>query len=422
MAHITKNEKLINAVVALIIILNTFGVPLGRLLHVPSIIFTAAPIALLFIVNCKVYSGKLNVNKTLRVYLYIVIAVTLAHVIKSFTNDSVGIGDQEIKYVIYFLAFLFAVSLVDSQNWKIVEFSFVGISAFLVIDALRNVRPVVSRGLRIYNVTNFTLLDKAYYTVILTITVVFMLTNLILKKKSTRSKKILSILCILSFSAVNLIIIQSKLFIVSLAVTGILMAVIARGSIKRNVIFILFILFFSAVSIVIIFPELVPDYIYIFINRYLGLFEAIVTKMERYVRMTSTYVHRRTIYEFAFGLCKDNPILGIGFGNYKIYAFMNSELLGDVYQTESSYLNILVEGGLLYFLAHMFFLVGMIRRLIKKLRHNKNDLILMKMLFVLITYIVLNIGNDFFNMTYWIVLSFVYKISKCEMENVKGRI
>ena len=416
------NQRVIHIIIVLMIVFNTFGASLSQVLSIPSLVFTGLPIIMLVCLSIYMNKSRLRIAREIEWYLVVAIGIFIVHLIKYLAGFSVRFGGAEIKYIIYFIAFVFTLSVINIDDWNAVEISFVGISIFLCLDALHCVGQVVSKGLRIYNVTNFTFLDKAYYTVILTITVIFMLSDLLINKGKVKLfRKIALLFCIVIFSLVNVVIVQSKLFIIALATMALAMALFSKGAIRRRIVLILCLAVFTAIVIFTFFSNIVPDYIYIFLNRYFGLFGNIIAKMQLFARLSSTYVHRSTIYKYALKVFLGNFIFGVGFGNYRIYASANSELLGDVFQTESSYLGILVEGGVIYFLAHMIFLADILIKLCKGIRKNKNDLYLMKMLFVAIAYIILNTGNDFYNATYWIVFAFIYRASEDKMEELKIR-
>ena len=184
MEHSKVNNQWINLVVILTIILNTFGAPLSRLTHIPSIVFTGIPVVLLGGIAYFITNGKMVVKKEIRVYLCIICLTLLIHTLKSVFKPEIGFGDYELKYVIYFFIFILGTVVLGEENFKAVEISFIGISLFLSVDAIMHVREITSQGLGIYNVMNVTLLDKSYYTCMLSLSVVFLVVDFFSERKN----------------------------------------------------------------------------------------------------------------------------------------------------------------------------------------------------------------------------------------------
>lgn len=144
--------------------------------------------------------------------------------------------------------------------------------------------------------------------------------------------RIVSLVLMVFFGAINIVLIQSKLFILVLAATIFVLYFFTNGTPKK------FVRSFSLVAVLLIvvafvfYPQIIPDYIYVFLNRYLGVFGDAVSSITAYDRYTTTYSMRGTVYDFAFDLFLNHPLFGVGFGNYKNYAIENAGLLGGVTQ------------------------------------------------------------------------------------------
>lgn len=401
---INKNG-VINLVVLLTIILNVYGAALSRMYNLPTIVFTAIPLVLLFMCLCIFNKGLLQVDSNIKGLLYINLFVFICHMLLC------GVGSNEIKYFLYFIVFLVVNSLVSKQNWKIVEIALVGIGVFLSLDALQYLPDLISRGVRIYNVANSTILDKSVYTLVLTLAFICLLVNC-LDKNLIKTARIVSLVLMVFFGAINIVLIQSKLFILVLTATIFVLYFFTNDTPKK------FVRSFSLVAVLLIvvafvfYPQIIPDYIYVFLNRYLGVFGDAVSSITAYDRYTTTYSMRGTVYDFAFDLFLNHPLFGVGFGNYKIYAIENAGLLGGVTQTESSMMNVLVEGGAIYFVTHLALLLLLLQRIIRVKKKDSENLLYTKLLVILIAYVILNTGNDFYNVLYWVILGYIYKLTK----------
>ena len=402
--------KVVNTVVLLTLLFDVFGAYLGSVIGIPSITFTAIPLILFAICIFVFNKGKIQIDSTLKVFFFVNLAVMVFHILFC------GLGNNEIKYFLYIVVFIIIYTLLDKENWNIIEISLVGISLFMAIDALRYLPLMISRGLRIYNVYSNTILDKSVYTLILTLAFICELINFVdINKGSSKIVRIVHLLLMIFIGAVNLIVIQSKLFVVVLVVSLFVLYFFVNSKPKKIVRSVLIVALSLLIIVFVFFPQIIPDYIYVFFNRYFGLFGDAVEGIRAYSRYESTYNMRGTVYTHSFQLLLDNPILGIGFGNYRTHALENADQLNGVVQTESSMLNILVEGGIVYFSFHIILLIVMLKGVIRANKRNRGDLFFTKMLLILIALIILNIGNDFYNIFYWLFLGFIYKIQKQQM-------
>lgn len=405
-AKALKRTSTINIVVVLTMVLNVYGAALSRLYNVPTMIFTALPLALLFLCLFVFDKGMLNIDKNLKALLYINLAIFMLHLVFC------GFGDNEIKYILYFAVFLIVKSIVKRENWKAVEIGLVGIALYLSFDALRYLPDMLSRGVRIYNVANNTILDKSVYTLVPTLAFVCLIVNFLDRNIEMKKwQRTVTLILMLFFAGIDLVLIQSKLFILVMIATICILYFFTNGSPKKFVRTFLLLVVIALVIVFAFFPQIIPDYIYVFLNKYLGVFGSAVSRVQAYDRYTSTYDMRGNVYKFAFNLFLNHPLLGVGFGNYKIYAAENAYFLGGVKQTESSLMNILVEGGLLYFATHISLLLLLLARIIKAKKKYPNDMLYIKFLIIVVAYTILNAGNDFYNVLYWMILGFVYKLS-----------
>ncbi len=412
MEHSKSLKKVIDIILVSTILLNVFGAPIAKKFNLPTFFITAIPLIFLFTINLKIKQGKLDIRKNIKFYIVISVFVCILHILKSIIKSEIGLGNNEFKYLLYILTFLTTSSVIKIENWYAVEFSLIGISLFLSFDALQYLPLMISTGTRIYNVTNYTLLDKPVYTLILTLTVVCLLINILERKRSNRKiSKYLMILLALFLSGINIVLIQSKLFVLVLTVVFFLLFLFVNKISRKNVFLFFLLVFAGVITCFLIFPKYVPDYIYIFLNRYLGIFNNVVSNIQAYDRYAATYHYRNAIYMYSFNLFLNNFFVGVGFGNYKKYAVLNSLLLNGVIQTESSYMNLLVEGGIIYFSLHMSFLFSLFCKLWKKQYYNEKTLYSLKMFLLLISYFILNTGNDFYSIQYWIILAFIYQVA-----------
>ena len=402
-----SSNKMTSFAVALTIFLNVYGAVLSKNYGIPSAVFTAIPLMLLFGCVCAFHNSKIRIDKNLKIFLIFNVVIFGIHLI------FYGMGSNEIKYFLYICTFFVSLEIASEDGWKTIEDVLILVSLLLSLDALRYVPAMLAKGFRIYNVTSSTLLDKAVYTLVLTLTVVLLLVKLF-ENKSTQGKlkKTLYVILIIAYSVVNIVVVQSKLFVMTLCSTILILYFFSQGKSKKKVRSFVVVVAIGLIVLFYAFPDKIPDYIYVFLNRYTGAFGEKISTIQAYNKYTVTYEMRNTIYNYALGLFFKHPVFGIGFGNYQLYAKQNATLLGGVTQTESSMMSLLVEGGILYVIMHAWLLIDMMLNLLRKCKEDTRDMRSLKMIVIIIAYLILNAGNDCFNVMYWMILGFIYKFSR----------
>lgn len=387
------------------LIINMYSSIISNEFGIPSYTVTIAPILFLVIINAIFYDGVLKVTKEVLIYLYIGIGIFLVH------SGMYGINVIGIKYVLYLILFVFSITVLDSSKWKLFENGLIIISILMSFEAIVYISVLKGSDLNIYNVRLYTTFDKPVYTIMLTLSTICCFVNWLNKKTYGRIKSNSYLLIGLSFTIVNGLIIQSKLFLISMCIIGIVSFFKTKYKTKKIIGKCIGIIVVVGLVAVIFRPDIIPDYVYIFLNETLGVFGGQVQKIHFYSSQYQTYSQRNTIIDFCIQLFMSNPIVGIGFGNYQVYAISEYAQLGGVTETESSVLGLLVEGGLIYFSVHCAFVVYLFKKIIIKLKRNRNDFMLIKSLCILCALCLLQIGNDFYNTIYWIVLSYIYVIA-----------
>lgn len=392
-----RRRSIEKAIFALIIILNIYGVALQNLTNIPSIVFTASPILLFAICSLNT---KFKYYRPAVPMFVIACIVMMLHVIMG------GIVSQEIKYVLYIIVFMLIFSKYDDDLFPFFIKLINAIAIVLSLDALIAAPKALSTGFGFRNIVHFTLLDKAYYTFIITVAFILLFSTYLFNKRTYKIWQRICIGMLLGvYALVCIVLMSSKMFIAVIIISIFELMRQSRGKKKKRLIMYLGICVTCIITVFFVFPGVVPEYIYVFLNRYFGMFNSTVSSMADLSRQSSTYVARGEIYDYVLSLFLQKPLLGIGFGQYSQYAINNSAIVAS--QTESAFLGILVEGGALYFINHIIFLVYILKDTLKTLKKSRDSVLLVYSLVLLVSCIGLNIFNDYYSTIYWIILSLV---------------
>lgn len=308
---------------------------------------------------------------------------------------------EPIRNLMYLVVFLCIAIISNENTWGLIRKALIVISVIMTIDALVNLPKVIAINYGWYNVRNYTMVDKPFYSLILTFAVVFMILDIFYKRVR---HVIFPILLIAVELFVNTVVIQSKAGILCLAGVIVLLSIIAPKKIRIKIIAVAVIVFVAVLYMCIARPDIIPDYIKVMANRYLGLFDESITGYSKYIK---TYDLRADIYRVALEIFLVNPWLGIGFGKYAIYG---AAAVG-VTETESSIINTFVEGGVIYGLSHCAIVLLLLLKLFKMSKRNHWYGMETEVFLIILLYFVFNFQNDYISTMYWCIMGISYRIA-----------
>ena len=292
------HENRMSIVLCITVILNIYAQFLQNLTGINSFVFVLLPLVaiLLYALKQRVVSN----NSIIFSCSYILALIPILQMI------IIGPDVQMVKYIIYVLLYLSLIPLVTIKSWLALKKCFFIIGIMLDLDAIVHIPAILSSGLRIFNIKNMLILDKPYYSLFLTITIVILLIDLLYE---INIKKGFAYLYIFISSIINILFMQSKSSLACLGIAVIILLINTRKKIKRKIIFFIFLVIFCVICFFIIFPNYVPDYINAFFYYLLNM-----SGNPTYDRYNITFDHRSAISQFIGKVIRSNPLLGIGFG------------------------------------------------------------------------------------------------------------
>lgn len=262
------------------------------------------------------------------------------------------------------------------------------------------------------------IMDKSYLTYFLALTYFFCVVDILYNRHT-----IFNMLSLFFCLVVNIMVIQSKTSLFAFVINLVLLFCFyseLRRMIKKYIkylipIGIIFFVFFVRI------PSSQEDLKY-GINRVLSfeLFdEANFIRTED--RLGATFDIRKDVREYCFELFWDNPIFGIGQGNYKFINQKSDNYFNQLSDTESSWLQILVEGGIYYIFIMAYFFLKPINDIRRKLKYNPNSLYsyyyVMSFSFF-ITCFVMYFFNDFTDSLFWISAGIMVMLISCDTDKL----
>lgn len=288
---------------------------------------------LLILFNLKRCAPKLIVIKT-QCYLLFFSALICFTMMFIFHLLAKEVITDQIVYRYIDLVFLLYFTFFSKIN-KLEEIGF-AIKIVTIIGSLSVL--FVSQGDVLYDwrKDTDTLADKGYLTILFAISQCLCIADIIYKRNIA-----MNIILLMFFLYINMFFVQSKTAFLSLAFNFIVMFALLRGRFRFY-----FIIGLLAFAIIIFFNSsfLLTDSIANGINVFFGseIF-GLDAQTEKYSMVT--FDMRDMITNYSLLLFLKSPLWGIGIGGYEA----SGGILG-VMECESTFLDMLVEGGLLYFM------------------------------------------------------------------------
>lgn len=391
-------RKLNKLLMALLIVLNIFGAAVQAHTGVSRQLFVAAAAA--GIMGIYVLVSFINDELRLKPWFLAVLGIELFTIVLHIALF--GDVSNELSMMLYFAIFLFVGLTAKKGDFDFVLKVVNAISIFMCGQAIYYFLYVIAHGWNTYNVRLFTTAPKEDYTFILAISFSFSLFELLF---NTFCKKKALFLCGVMFldCFVNVVVMQSKTMIL------IIMALVAVAfffcdrKMKKYIIAVLCAGLAVLVFIFIFYSELVPEYVFVFINKVTGLMGDKLARSSKIYE--GTYDQRSVIYAFSLDLFMHNFVSGVGFSRFAEYSSASSDAyVNAVVQTESGVVSAFVEGGIAFGAMYMCLILvpGAASAYYSIKRDNPNCV---KTVLMSLTIFLLALNNDTASITFWVLLS-----------------
>ena len=397
--HKVMTKKLRSISLALFVILNIYGGFLETQLGISRQVFIMIPI--FFLAICVLINKKIIVNKNILTLFLFILCICVMQLL--------FMANTEIFSILFYgLILVFASINYDSQDLWLVCKTIVFVSIFMIIETFFYYFMLLDWGWGTYNVRNFTAAPKEDYTIILSLAFIILFV-LFLSNKFGGVKKYGIIFLMLLELFVNIVIMQSK---TAMLLPIIILAFIYSKSsvrIKKTIRRICIMVLLALVLIFVFGQEYVPEYIYVFINNYTGLFEDKVSLISNVERFSGSYDQRSSIYRFCFELFLRYPILGVGFGQLGDYTILSSDAyVNELTQAESGVVSAFVEGGIFYGIMYLGMMLYLIIRSFRMIKRSSNSSDTYLLFFLAITLFLCCVTNDCQSITFWLMLGLLY--------------
>ena len=350
---------------------------------------TTISLVILYLVN----KNRWSISKNILVFMGGNILISLIHMCQGYKVIS------EFKHISYIVLFVVVTSFANEKTFNLLKKVILFISFIAFIDALINIPQLVYSNMRLFNIRNYTMLDKTLYTIIFPLSVVILINGL--SKYTSKYCKILAVIYSLSLISIMALVFESKMGLLALMVVALGEMIFLHNKFTKKIFRILIIM-----SVLIIFYYLfninkIPDYIIAL----LGFFDTSVKRVNAVYY--STYNVRFEIISIVFKILEKNPLLGCGFDNYYQYVTQNNlQVLSlGISDVESAVFEMLAEGGIVYFTLNAWILLILFKRLIKNTKTTPEYLGIFLCLMCLIW------GNDYMNIIYWVILGILWNVS-----------
>lgn len=261
------------------------------------------------------------------------------------------------------------------------------------------------------------LIDKAYLTAFYAMTYFFCIVDILYNRY-----KWFNVVTLIVFVWVNVFIVQSKTSLLALAIELITLYVFFPSIRTTYNKYLRYIVVIGGVAMMFLTTITLPQELTFGINRVLGfefLDQSGFTRSEEHLSIT--FDVREDVRAYCFKLFSENPIFGIGQGQFKYVNHASHNYFSYLTQTESSWLQILTEGGLFYLFIMLYFFLKPIIDVRKKIFSNQEHgyiyYYLMAYSFFLV-FAVMYLFNDFADSLFWLSAGIMASLISCDKSNV----
>lgn len=300
-----------------------------------------------------------------------------------------------LAWLLFIVVFLFS-------NYNIVRVSSIKASSYIVsLIGIINCLSIGGFSLLTSDVREEMLIDKGGLTLWFAIALCISFVHSIAKGLKSFSTVIFVVVLL-----TNVLVIQSKTSLLAFVIFFIILFVFSEKTIKKK-------LLRYALPICIVYgalaisnpTEYIPHTFIVAINQIAGS-DIIPVYTNKYD--TITYNARELIDLYCTNLFLENPIAGIGLGNYEL---LRSTPTG-VTECENTYYDLLVNGGCLYGLPVIYILAITLIRAIRLIVKSKNIMEYYYILATLVAIIVCFRYNDFLHVNVFMFIGICYYFCK----------
>lgn len=351
---------------------------------------------MLVIITITILLSARSYNKHFRIplkheTLLIPLSLILMLVVQSLTVASSFKHILE-AFAIFGLMFYFA-------NWNVLKLtsilkiafinSFLGILSVLYLGGFNQLESQTREN---------SLIDKGALTLWFSLALCFSFANVLLSKKY----KLLSLSAFCFILICNLFVIQSKTCILSFILFFVITFFSTSSTIRKYLLLIVIPALMIFIPLAWNYPEyFIPNTFAIAINQVLGkdILPTTVAKGD-----LTTYEIRDVIDLYCASLFLENPLAGIGLGQYAELRTLPTETT----ECENMYFDLLVNGGILYGLPVISTLLTSLVMGIKRIRANKENINYYYILGIVCSFLVCFRWNDFFYASVFVAIGVCY--------------
>lgn len=399
-SSISNRTKCANFCMVGCLVLYTYGQALQNTTGIDSFIFTLPILGLLFMIFfCLRDFYILKMKYSVALFVGICLSICILQILNSeMTLDS-------FKYIAFFVSCIMMSQVSEKSTFTCFKYSIITLSILLSLDALWHLPQLLASGTGLYNIRIYTLVDKPWYSFILSFSVIILLIEVTYNKIN----KIFATILIIVNLAINIIVVQSKATILCIGVALFLVLVNSSAKNRKRILLGLILLSILAILIVHFYPEKIPAYIGAAIYQIFGI--NIGDYGDQYNRLNYTFDARNNIYDYVWGIFEEHPLLGIGFGNYTV---LGSNYTG-ITDTESSLLQSFVGGGAVFALSYILLCITISLNLFKLCKNKHYQCKDVELLVLFVIYFILNIQNDYFSLIYFLFMGMtISRVSRME--------
>ncbi|WP_042273607.1 O-antigen ligase family protein, partial [[Clostridium] dakarense] len=322
--------------------------------------------------------------------------------------------------IFYIITVALLINYLDDKTMSTLYRIIIIVSIILSVDIIIKGVNLLLSGVNLRNLRHYTLLDKPGYNMLYTFALPIVLVN------NYYNKNIKNRLTLLLFIIASLFMMQIKSLLYTIPLGLVITLSIFNFINVKSLFKYIFLMLITGILVFSVYPQFIPKQISVPINYY--VFKNLEGIETSDLRNLDTVIVRGEIWKNSMGAIKENPMIGIGYGNYHKVSenkTIISDVTGILYNmptvTESGLLTFIIEGGIIGALLHfiLIILISIRTKNIKVKTVKTKEVITTSIIFF--AFIVSNIVQDNLNYLYWFIIAAqIYNIRQARLEEIRS--
>ena len=179
--------------------INIYSEYLEKITGINTLFFNIGCFMVLLFLSIPIFLKKQKIKQRIGLTTELILGIVILHLI------IYGNYVNELKQASFIIEFMIVSTFYDNKYFNSIKKVIIVISMIMSVDTLLNLPKVIAQNHNLFNVRQYTMLDKPYYTLIFPLAIIFLI-SLMIKNKSKHIvllSVMISLLCVVLFGIIG---------------------------------------------------------------------------------------------------------------------------------------------------------------------------------------------------------------------------